>query len=232
MNPTELKFWLDWYEALDGALTRGEGAITAYRDPEGQIHHVLDESMLPAFCAIRDLFVAAGHVNPFAPRERAGTQVWPANWKDDEASARLLRLVEEPAYLALDQGFRVAEPEAPLGLCRLIDLLEAQRFCASVSEKAAARCPAWSRVIPELFADGTEKVVADALPAFDLLRSDHVGDVLRELGLPREVMSPFLPYVVKSLNLRRLVREEALPGSERDEDEKPDAPPDPFSDDG
>jgi hypothetical protein len=122
--------------------------------------------------------------------------------------------VEEPAYIAQGQGFRTDQPEAPPGVCRLIDLMEAQIYCRVVSDKASERCPAWSRIVPELFSDGMDKVVSEALPAFDLLQEALVREILGQLSLPVEIMSPFLPYVEKDLSLRRLVREGELVAEE------------------
>lgn len=212
MNPTELTFWLEWYEALDGLLARAEGAIVAFKDPEGRVRHAVDEDALPLLHEIRALFVRAGEVRVFEPRPPTGTQVWPAPWRDEARAERLVRLVEEPAYLAQEQGFRTEDPDAPAGLRRLIDLLEAQLYCREASLQAAERCPAWARIVPELFADGADKIVGEALPSFELLPEPQVDLVLGKLGLPREVMSPFLPYVERTLSLERIVqREDLLP---------------------
>jgi hypothetical protein len=222
VNPSDLTFWLSWYESLDEALTRSEGSITAYKDPDGRIRHGTDEQVLPVLQEIRELFLQAGSVEVFRPRAPAGTQVWPANSGDTERAEPLIRLVEEPAYIAQDHGFRTNEPEAPVGVCRLIDLLEAQIFCSVVSEKASQRCPAWSRIVPELFSDGMDKVVSEALPAFDLLPEPLVRETLSRLSLPLEIMSPFLPYVEKDLSLRRLLREGELVAEAFVEAENPD----------
>ncbi|MDX1579172.1 MAG: hypothetical protein R3266_11845 [Gemmatimonadota bacterium] len=212
MNPSELTFWLEWYEAFEHVLERACGAVVAYKDPDGRVRHAVDEEALPLLHELRELFLRAGGVRVFEPRPASGTQVWPAVWRDEARAVRLARLVEEPAYLAQDQGFRTEDPDAPSGLRRLIDLLEAQIHCREASREAAARCPAWARIVPELFADGADKIVAEALPSFDLLPELQVERVLAELGLPREVMSPFLPYVERPLSLERLVqREELLP---------------------
>ena len=64
--------------------------------------------------------------------------------------------------------------------------------------------------MPELFRDGMEKIVGEALPAFDLLPRGTVETTLAEAGLPREAMSPFLPYVERRLSLERVVRLEEL----------------------
>lgn len=210
MNPTELTFWLDWYERLDAALARAEGAVVAYRDPDGELHHAVDREALPIFRELRQLFLVAGEVDVFCPREPSGNQVWPSCWRDPDDAAPLVRLVEEPAYLAQDGGLRVRDPEAPSGLCRLIDLMEAREFCGVISRRVTERCPAWGRMVPELFRDGMEKVVAEALPAFDLLPDDAVERTLTDLGQPREVMSPFLPYVERDLSLKRILRDEEL----------------------
>jgi hypothetical protein len=210
VNPTDLTFWLSWYESLDGALGRAEGSITAYKDPDGRVRHGSDEQVLPVLNEIKELFLRAATVEVFRPRAPTGTQVWPAYWSDTERSEPLIRLVEEPAYIAQGQGFRTDEPEAPAGVRRLIDLLEAQIFCSVVSDRASERCPAWSRIVPELFSDGMDKVVSEALPAFDLLPEALVRETLSQLSLPVEIMSPFLPYVEKDLSLRRLVREGEL----------------------
>jgi hypothetical protein len=210
VNPTDLTFWLSWYESLDGALGRAEGSITAYKDPDGRVRHGSDEQVLPVLHEIKELFLRAATVEVFRPRAPTGTQVWPAYWSDTERSEPLIRLVEEPAYIAQGQGFRTDEPEAPAGVRRLIDLLEAQIFCSVVSDRASERCPAWSRIVPELFSDGMDKVVSEALPAFDLLPEALVRETLSQLSLPVEIMSPFLPYVEKDLSLRRLVREGEL----------------------
>lgn len=210
MNPTELSFWLDWYEQLDAALSRVHGSIVACKDPDGRLRHAVDEDALPLFQEIRELFCRAGEVRVFEPRAPEGTQVWPPT-PLGPAADRLVRLVEEPAHLAQDGGLRLDQPDAPSGLCRLIDLLEAQIFCRDVSVKVITRCPAWGRIIPELFADGADKIVAEALPSFELLPVDHVDRVLAELELPREVMSPFLPYVERELSLARIVDYEELP---------------------
>jgi hypothetical protein len=55
-----------------------------------------------------------------------------------------------------------------------------------------------------------DKVVSEALPAFDLLPKALVHEILGQLSLPVEIMSPFLPYVEKDLSLRRLLREGEL----------------------
>lgn len=222
MNPTDLTFWLSWYESLDEALTRAEGSITAYKDPDGRVRHGSDEEVLPILQEIRALFLQAGAIEVFRPRAPVGTQVWPANAEDTERAEPLIRLVEEPAYIAQDHGFRTNEPEAPHGVCRLIDLLEAQIFCGVVSEKASQRCPAWSRIVPELFSDGMDKIVSEALPAFDLLPETLVRETLSQLSLPMEIMSPFLPYVEKDLSLRRLLREGELVAEACDDDEDSD----------
>lgn len=212
MNPTELGFWLDWYETLDDVLARAEGAIVAYKDPEGRTRHAVDEEALPLLHELRALFHEAGKVRVFEPRPATGTQVWPAVWREEARATPLVRLVEEPAYLAQEQGFRTEEPDAPAGLRRLIDLLEAQVHCREASRHAAERCPAWSRVVPELFADGADKIVAEALPTFELLPEAQVDLLLARLRVPREVMSPFLPYVERALSLERIVqREDLLP---------------------
>ena len=65
MNPTELTFWLDWYERLDAALARAEGALVAYRDPDGELHHAVDREALPVFREMRQLFLEAGEVDVF-----------------------------------------------------------------------------------------------------------------------------------------------------------------------
>jgi hypothetical protein len=210
VNPTDLTFWLSWYESLDEALGRAEGSLTAYKDPDGRVRHGSDEGVLPILHEIKELFLQAASVEVFRPRAPAGTQVWPANWSDTERAEPLIRLVEEPAYIAQDQGFRTEEPEAPAGVRRLIDLLEAQIYCREVSDKATLHCPAWSRIVPELFSDGMDKVVGEALPAFDLLQETLVRETLNRLSLPVEIMSPFLPYVEKDLSLRRLLREADL----------------------
>ncbi len=211
LNPVELKSWLDWYERLDQALDRAQDSIAAYKDADGELHFGIDEEVLPILCEIRDLFVESGRVKVFDPiRRSSGTQVWPANWSDSALSTPLVRLLEEPAYLAQADGFKTEQPEAPRGLGRLIDVLEAQVFCRSVSERAVQRCPAWPRIVPELFADGVAKILDEALHCFDLLPADGVHRTLEDLGLPREVMSPFLAYVDRPLNLERLVRREPL----------------------
>jgi len=210
MNPTDLTFWLSWYESLDDALARAEGSITAYKDPDGRVRHGSDEQVLPLLHEIKELFLRAATVEVFRPRAPTGTQVWPVSWSDTERSEPLIRLVEEPAYIAQDQGFRTDEPEAPAGVRRLIDLLEAQIYCSVVSDKVSERCPAWSRIVPELFSDGMDKVVSEALPAFDLLPEALVRETLSRFSLPVEIMSPFLPYVEKDLSLRRLLREGEL----------------------
>jgi hypothetical protein len=212
VNPAELTFWLDWYEQLDGVLARAEGAIVAFKDPQGRVRHAVDEDALPLLHEMRALFLQAGRIRVFEPRPAEGTQVWPSVWRDEARASRLVRLVEEPAYLAQDQGFRTEDPEAPAGLRRLIDLLEAQLHCRAASVDAAERCPAWARIVPELFADGADKIVTEALPCFDLLPEPQVDLLLAKLGLPREVMSPFLPYVEGTLSLERIVqREDLLP---------------------
>ena len=214
MNPTDLTFWLSWYESLDAALARAEGSITAYKDPDGRLRHGTDEQVLPVLHEIKELFLRAATVEVFRPRAPTGTQVWPANWSDTERAESLIRLVEEPAYIAQGQGFRTDEPDVPAGVRRLIDIMEAQIYCRVVSDKATERCPAWSRVVPELFADGMDKAVGEALPAFDLLPEALVREILGQLSLPVEIMSPFLPYVEKDLSLRRLVREGELVADE------------------
>jgi hypothetical protein len=211
VNPTEVSFWLEWYECLDAALAEAEGSIVACKDPDGRIRYAVDEEALPAFQGIRELFRNAGEVRVFEPRPPHGTQVWPPVAAEGAAAERLLQLLEEPAHLAQDGGFRTEDPDAPAGLCRLIDLLEAQIYCRDVSVDAVARCPAWSRIMPELFADGADKIVAAAVPSFDLLAAQQVDAVLKELKLPREVMSPFLPYVDKPLTLARIVDATELP---------------------
>ena len=223
MNTSELKFWLDWYQTLDTALDRASGSIVAYVDPSGEVHHAIEERLLPVLGEIRELFRVAGQTEVFVPRPSDGMQVWPANWSSNERAAPLLQLVQEPAYLAQDNGFRVQQPDAPLGLVRLIELLEAQEFCRVVSERAHERCPAWSRIVPELFNDGLEKIVAEALPCFDLLRASSVNRVLEELQLPIEIMSPFLPYLDQNLSLHRVVRRESL--VDEDQWEEKDADP-------
>ena len=120
MNPTDLSFWLSWYDSLDEALGRAEGSITAYKDPEGRVRHATDEEVLPILHEIKELFLRAATVEVFRPRAPSGTQVWPANWGDTERGEVLIRLVEEPAYIAQGQGFRTDEPEAPTGVGRLI----------------------------------------------------------------------------------------------------------------
>lgn len=232
MNPTELKFWLDWYERVDGALERADDSIAAYKDPQGDIHFGIDEAALPILCEIRDLFVESGSVKVFHPMRRSsGTQVWPATWQDPSQAEPLTRLLEEPAYLAQAEGFKADQPEAPRALARLIDVLEAQVFCRAVSERAVQRCPAWPRIVPELFADGVAKILNEALASFDLLPAAAVERTLEDLGLPREVMSPFLAYVDRPLNLERLVRREVLsgpPGTEGAEPTPSEAgPPEP-----
>lgn len=212
MNPTELTFWLEWYEMLDDVLARAEGSVVAFKGPEGRVRHAVDEDALPLLHEMRGLFLRAGDVRVFEPRPARGTQVWPSVWRDEARTGPLVRLVEEPAYLAQDQGFRTEAPDAPVGLCRLIDLLEAQVHCREASRDAAERCPAWARIVPELFADGADKIVLEALPSFDLLPEAQVDLLLAKLGLPREVMSPFLPYVEATLSLERVVqREDLLP---------------------
>jgi hypothetical protein len=222
VNPTDLTFWLDWYESLDDALGRAEGSITAYKDPDGRVHHGSDEQVLPLLHEIKELFLRAATVEVFRPRAPTGTQVWPASWNDGERAEPLIRLVEEPAYIAQGHGFRTEEPEAPAGVRRLIDLLEAQVYCRVVSGKVSERCPAWSRIVPELFADGMDKIVIEALPAFDLLPKGLVRDTVSGLSLPLEIMSPFLPYVEKDLSLRRLLREGELVGEEWPETTEPE----------
>ena len=220
VNPTELTFWLEWYESLDGALSRVENAVVAYLDPDGELHHAIDYDALPVFREMRELFLRAGEVDVFRPRASSGTQVWPPCCDDQETSAALIRLVEEPAYMAQDGGLRVGEPEAPRGLCRLIDLLDAREFCGLLSRHTVERCPAWARVVPELFRDGMEKMVAEALPCFELLPEDAVRRTLDEAGLPLEAMSPFLPYVERPLTLQRIVRDEELvPQHDEDKDD-------------
>lgn len=215
MNTRDVKFWLDWYEQLDDALARGEGAIVAYVAPDAAVHHAVDQSLLPILHEVRDLFRQAGKIEVFCPRATDGVQVWPVDRGDPDRAQTLIRLVEEPAYLAQDNGFRVQEPDAPEGLLRLIDLLEVREFCDEVSEEAAGRCPAWSRIAPELVQDGLRKVVREALGAFDLMREDVVREVLAKVGAPIETMSPFLAYVSRPLTLRRLAREERLVRSPR-----------------
>jgi hypothetical protein len=210
VNTSELTFWLDWYESLDGTLSRVEDAVVAYLDPDGAVHHAVDPDALPVLREMRELFLRAGEVDVFRPRASSGTQVWPSCWQDEERAAALVRLVEEPAYLAQDGGLRVGEPEAPGGLCRLIDLLEAREFCGLLSRDTVERCPAWARVVPELFRDGMEKRVAEALPCFELLPEEAVRRTVDATGLPLEVMSPFLPYVERPLTLQRLVRDSEL----------------------
>ena len=208
MNPSDLGFWLDWYDAFDAALAGAEGAIAVVRGPDGHTAHRVDARLLPALREVRELFLRAGGVNVVAPREAAGTQVWPANGRESEAGAALVRLVEEPAWLAQEDGFRAGDPEAPPGLRRLIDVLEAHAFAQAHSDEITERCPAWPRVVPELFDAGIERVLAEALPAFDLLPKARVREVLLQHGLPPEIMSPFVAYVRKDLSLRRLLREE------------------------
>ena len=200
----------DWYEGLDAALSRAHGAIVVCKDPDGRLRRAVGEDSLPVLQEIRELFRRAGQVPVYEPRPPLGTQVWPAVAGEGANADRLLQLVEEPAHLAQDGGFRTQDPDGPTGLCRLIDLLEAQIFCREVSVDAVARCPAWSRMIPELFADGVDKIVAEALPSFDLLSTEGVEEVLGQLSLPREVMSPFLPYVERPLTLERLVEYQEL----------------------
>lgn len=231
LNPHELKSWLDWYERLDQALEQAEDSIAAYKDGDGEIHFGIDEAALPILREIRDLFVESGSVKVFDPMRRSpGTQVWPSTWQDAALSEPLVRLLEEPAYLAQADGFKAEQPEAPRGLSRLIDVLEAQVFCRAVSERAVQRCPAWPRIVPELFTDGVAKILNEALVCFDLLPAEAVDRTLSELGLPREVMSPFLAYVDRPLNLERLVRRELLsapPGCEGSEaSEAPTPEPD------
>jgi hypothetical protein len=208
VNPSELGFWLDWYDAFDAALAGGEGAIAVVRGPDGRVSHRADARLLPALHEVRELFLRAGAVNVVAPREAAGTQVWPANGRETEAGGALVRLVEEPAWLAQEDGFRAADPEAPAPLRRLIDVLEAHAFSLAHADEIAERCPAWPRIVPELFEAGVERLLAEALPCFDLLPKARVRDVLLHHGLPPEIMSPFVPYVRKDLSLRRLVWEE------------------------
>jgi hypothetical protein len=210
VNPTDLSFWLDWYERLDATLSSAQGSIVACKDPDGRIRYAVDEDSLPIFQEMRELFQRAGEVRVFEPRTPQGTQVWPPV-SADGAGERLLQLVEEPAHLAQDGGFRTEDPDAPDGLCRLIDLLEAQIYCRDASVDAISRCPAWARIVPELFADGVDKIVAAAVPSFDMLAATQVDAVLRELKLPREVMSPFLPYVDRPLTLARVVDATELP---------------------
>lgn len=210
VNPTELSYWLEWYERLDAALSSAQGAIVACKDPDGRVRYAVDEDSLPVFQEMRELFRSAGEVRVFEPRKPQGTQVWPPVTADGVGD-RLLQLVEEPAHLAQDGGFRTEDPDAPEGLCRLIDLLEAQIYCRDASVDAIARCPAWARIVPELFADGVDKIVAAALPSFDMLAVAQVDAVLKELKLPREVMSPFLPYVERVLSLERIVDATELP---------------------
>ena len=218
MNPTELSFWLDWYDRADRALERGHGAITVYKDAQGDLHYAADEAAVPMLHEIRSLFLEAGGVKVFHPiRSETGTQVWPAPVSGPEARAALVRLIEEPAYLAQDGGFSTEEPDAPPAVCRLIDVLEARIYCAVVSEKAAERCPAWPRIVPELFVDGIAKIIEEALPCFDLLPSEAIHRMLHDLDLPIEVLTPFLPFVDKNLSLERIVvREDLIParGSE------------------
>jgi hypothetical protein len=222
VNPNDLTFWLSWYESLDEALGRAEGSITAYKDPDGRVRHASDERVLPVLHEIKELFLQAATVEVFRPRAPSGTQVWPANWSDTESAEPLVRLVEEPAYVAQDQGFRTDEPEAPAGVRRLIDLLEAQIYCTVVSEKASEGCPAWSRIVPELFSDGMDKIVTEALPAFDLLPDALVRETLNRHSLPVEIMSPFLPYMEKDLSLRRLLCEGELVSEMSGETEEAD----------
>jgi hypothetical protein len=210
VNTTEVKFWLDWYEQLDEALAHGEGSVVAYVAPDGDVHHAVEQDLLPVLHEIRDLFRVAGKVEVFCPRAPEGVQVWPVDRGDPDAAQALARLVEEPAYVAQDHGFRVHEPDAPNGLLRLIDLLELREFCDVLSPEATARCPAWSRILPELVQDGLRKVVAEALAAFDLMREDVVREVLAKIAAPIETLSPFLVYVSRPLSLSRLVREERL----------------------
>jgi hypothetical protein len=210
VNTSELKFWLDWYQSLDNALDRASGSIVAWVDPSGDVHHAVEEGLLPLLEEIRELFQLAGQTDVFVPRPSEGLQVWPANHANAERAGPLLQLVQEPAYLAQDNGFRVHEPDAPLGLVRLIELLEAREYCREVSEKAHERCASWTRIVPELFNDGLEKFVAEALPCFDLLRAVDVKQVLTGMSLPLEIMSPFLPYLDLQLSLHRVVRREAL----------------------
>lgn len=212
MNLGELKFWLDWYDRLEQVLGGAAGAVLASKDGDGHIRLDVSPELLPQLHRLRDLFVEAGSVKVFDPlRGSTGTQVWPANAHDAAASAPLVRLVEEPAYLAQEDGFRAEEPGAPRPLERLIDLLEAQEHGREVARDAAGRCEAWGRIVPELFADGLHKVLNEALPCFDLLPADAVAELLRDLSLPREIMSPFLAYVDRPLHLRSLVRREDAP---------------------
>lgn len=224
VNLDDLKFWLDWYEQLDRSLEEAAGAVTRFHDPDGDAHHAVDAGALPVLHRLRELFRQAGTVDVFCPREASGTQLWPACWQEPARAAALVRLVEEPAYLAQDGGLRARDPEAPSGLCRLIDLVEAAEFCRVVSRKAGERCPAWVRVVPELFHDGTQKVVAEAIPGFELLPADAVEATLEQLGLPREAMSPFLPFVDRELSLRRLVRDAELVTEAEAESEAAPAP--------
>ena len=220
MNPSELTFWLDWYERMDQALSAAHGSITAYKTPGGEIHYAVDESALPALHAIRDLFLEAGTVNVIDPtRASSGTQVWPANWADAERAATLLRWVEEPAYLALDGGFRAEEPEAPLPLGRLIDVLEAQVYTGRIAAGASHECPAWLRIVPELFQDGIAKIVGEAMSCFDLLPDQQVRRSLEQMGLPIELMSPFGAYMDRSLSLTRLVEARDLATTDREFEE-------------
>ena len=220
MNPSELSFWLDWYERLDQALENAHGAITAYKTGDGAIHFAADEAALPGLHTIRDLFLEAGSVNVIDPtRASTGTQVWPATGGDTERAAMLLRWVEEPAYLAQDGGFRAGTPEPPRSLQRLIDVLEAQVFTATLAAGAAQECPAWQRIVPELFQDGVAKIVGEAMHCFDLMPAKTVRAGLESIDAPFELMSPFGPYVERHLSLVRLVEVRDLETTDREFEE-------------